>query len=179
MKKNQKQGGIRTAAPRIAGYMKSQMGILIVALVLAALSAVLTIIGPDKIGRMATIMSDGLFTGIDLGAIAQVGIFLAVIYLLSALFGFTQHYIMSVVTLKMSYKMRGELSAKINRVPQKYFNTTSQGDVLSRITNDVSTLHRVAAGADLFRGHAGGDGADGAHSFQIPAVLRRPAEELG
>ena len=142
MKKNQKQGGIRTAAPRIAGYMKSQMGILIVALVLAALSAVLTIIGPDKIGRMATIMSDGLFTGIDLGAIAQVGIFLAVIYLLSALFGFTQHYIMSVVTLKMSYKMRGELSAKINRVPQKYFNTTSQGDVLSRITNDVSTLQQ-------------------------------------
>ena len=142
MKKNQKQGGIRTAAPRIAGYMKSQMGILIAALVLAALSAVLTIIGPDKIGRMATIMSDGLFTGIDLGAIAQVGIFLAVIYLLSALFGFTQHYIMSVVTLKMSYKMRGELSAKINRVPQKYFNTTSQGDVLSRITNDVSTLQQ-------------------------------------
>ena len=142
MKKNQKQGGIRTAAPRIAGYMKSQMGILIAALVLAALSAVLTIIGPDKIGRMATIMSDGLFTGINLGAIAQVGIFLAVIYLLSALFGFTQHYIMSVVTLKMSYKMRGELSAKINRVPQKYFNTTSQGDVLSRITNDVSTLQQ-------------------------------------
>ena len=142
MKKNQKQGGIRTAAPRIAGYMKSQMGILIAALVLAALSAVLTIIGPDKIGRMATIMSDGLFTGIDLGAIAQVGIFLAVIYLLSALFGFAQHYIMSVVTLKMSYKMRGELSAKINRVPQKYFNTTSQGDVLSRITNDVSTLQQ-------------------------------------
>ena len=142
MKKNQRQGGIRTAAPRIAGYMKSQMGILIAALVLAALSAVLTIIGPDKIGRMATIMSDGLFTGIDLGAIAQVGIFLAVIYLLSALFGFTQHYIMSVVTLKMSYKMRGELSAKINRVPQKYFNTTSQGDVLSRITNDVSTLQQ-------------------------------------
>ena len=140
MKKNQKQGGIRTAAPRIAGYMKSQMGILIAALVLAALSAVLTIIGPDKIGRMATIMSDGLFTGIDLGAIAQVGIFLAVIYLLSALFGFTQHYIMSVVTLKMSYKMRGELSAKINRVPQKYFNTTSQGDILSRITNDVDTI---------------------------------------
>ena len=49
---------------------------------------------------------------------------------------------MSVVTLKMSYRMRGELSAKINRVPQKYFNTTSQGDILSRITNDVSTLQQ-------------------------------------
>lgn len=49
---------------------------------------------------------------------------------------------MSVVTLKMSYRMRGELSAKINRVPQKYFGTTSQGDILSRITNDVSTLQQ-------------------------------------
>lgn len=49
---------------------------------------------------------------------------------------------MAVVTLKMSYRMRGELSEKINRVPQKYFNTTSQGDILSRITNDVSTLQQ-------------------------------------
>ena len=87
-------------------------------------------------------MSDGLLGGIDLSAIARIGIFLAVIYVLSALFGFVQHYIMSVVTLKMSYRMRGELSAKINRVPQKYFNTTSQGDILSRITNDVSTLQQ-------------------------------------
>ena len=134
--------GMREAVSRTAGYMKSGFGAVIVALVLAALSAVMTIIGPDKIGRIATIMSDGLLGGIDLSAIARIGIFLAVIYVLSALFGFVQHYIMSVVTLKMSYRMRGELSAKINRVPQKYFNTTSQGDILSRITNDVSTLQQ-------------------------------------
>ncbi len=134
--------GMREAVSRTAGYMKSGFGAVIVALVLAALSAVMTIIGPDKIGRIATIMSDGLLGGIDLSAIARIGIFLAVIYVLSALFGFVQHYIMSVVTLKMSYRMRGELSAKINRVLQKYFNTTSQGDILSRITNDVSTLQQ-------------------------------------
>ena len=122
--------------------MKSSLGVIALALVLAALSAVMTIIGPDKIGKMATIMSDGLFTGIDLAAIAKIGVFLAAIYGLSALFGFIQHYIMAVVTLKMSYRMRGELSEKINRVPQKYFNTTSQGDILSRITNDVSTLQQ-------------------------------------
>ena len=122
--------------------MSSSMGNISFALVLAALSAVMTIIGPDKIGKMATIMSDGLFTGIDLAAIAKIGVFLAIIYCLSALFGFIQHYIMAVVTLKMSYRMRGELSEKINRVPQKYFNTTSQGDILSRITNDVSTLQQ-------------------------------------
>lgn len=130
------------ALKRTGVYMKSSLGIIALALVLAALSAVMTIIGPDKIGKMATIMSDGLFTGIDLAAIAKIGVFLAIIYCLSALFGFIQHYIMAVVTLKMSYRMRGELSEKINRVPQKYFNTTSQGDILSRITNDVSTLQQ-------------------------------------
>ena len=130
------------ALKRTGAYMKSSLGVIALALVLAALSAVMTIIGPDKIGKMATIMSDGLFTGIDLAAIAKIGVFLAIIYCLSALFGFIQHYIMAVVTLKMSYRMRGELSEKINRVPQKYFNTTSQGDILSRITNDVSTLQQ-------------------------------------
>ena len=102
----------------------------------------MTIIGPDKIGRIATLMSDGLTGSIDLAAIAKIGIFLAVIYALSAVFSFIQHYTMAVVTLKMSYRMRGELSDKINKVPQKYFGTTSQGDILSRITNDVSTLQQ-------------------------------------
>ena len=130
------------ALSRLSQYMHKTLGIMIFALVLAALSAVMTIIGPDKVGQIATLMSDGLVTGIDLGAVAKVGIFLAVIYGLSALFGFAQHYIMASVTLKMSYRMRGELSEKINRVPQKYFNFHAQGDILSRITNDVSTLQQ-------------------------------------
>ena len=137
-----KNGSIGKAIPRLTEYMRSQLGLIITALVLAALSAVLTIIGPDKVGEIATIMSDGLLTGIDLAAIARVGAFLAAIYVASALFGFIQHYIMAVVTLKMSYRMRGELSEKINRVPQSYINGSSQGDILSRITNDVSTLQQ-------------------------------------
>ena len=138
----EKSGGIGKAIPRLTEYMRSQLSLIIAALVLAALSAVLTIIGPDKVGEIATIMSDGLLTGIDLSAIARVGAFLAAIYIASALFGFVQHYIMAVVTLKMSYRMRGELSEKINRVPQAYINGASQGDILSRITNDVSTLQQ-------------------------------------
>lgn len=131
-----------SAMPRLIQYMKDWIGVILLALVLAALSAVMTIVGPGKIGDIATIMSDGLLGDMDLAAIGRIGIFLAVIYLLSALFGFVQHYIMASVTLKMSYRMRTELSDKINRVPQKYFNTTSQGDILSRITNDVSTLQQ-------------------------------------
>ena len=134
--------GTVAALGKTAGYVKGGVAVTALALVLAALGAVLTIIGPDKIGEITNIMSDGLITGIDLAAIAKVGITLIVIYGLSALFTFVQHYIMATVTLKMSYRMRGELSQKINRVPQKYFNTHSQGDVLSRITNDVSTLQQ-------------------------------------
>lgn len=126
----------------LSTYMRKSLGVVVLALVLAALSAVLTIIGPDQVGKIATIMSEGLLGGIDLAAIARVGILLAVIYGLSALFGFIQHYIMASVTLKISYRMRAELSEKINRVPQKYFNFHAQGDILSRITNDVSTLQQ-------------------------------------
>ena len=81
MRKN-KDGGIRTAVPRLSEYLHGDIGVVILALVLAALSAVMTIIGPNKIGDMATIMSDGLLGGIDLGKIAKIGIFLAAIYLL-------------------------------------------------------------------------------------------------
>ncbi len=143
MENNNKSRGVDgRAVLKTATYVKSGAVSMIIALILAALSAVLTIIGPDKVGDIANEMSDGLFTGIDLGAIAETGIFLAVIYTLSAVFGFIQQYIMATVTLRISYRMRGELSAKINRVPQKYFNENSQGDILSRITNDVSTLQQ-------------------------------------
>lgn len=133
---------LKGALNDLSTYMRKSLGVVVLALVLAALSAVLTIIGPDQVGKIATIMSDGLLGGIDLAVIARVGILLAVIYGLSALFGFIQHYIMASVTLKMSYRMRAELSEKINRVPQKYFNFHAQGDILSRITNDVSTLQQ-------------------------------------
>ena len=133
---------LKGALNDLSTYMRKSLGVVVLALVLAALSAVLTIIGPDQVGKIATIMSDGLLGGIDLAVIARVGILLAVIYSLSALFGFIQHYIMASVTLKMSYRMRAELSEKINRVPQKYFNFHAQGDILSRITNDVSTLQQ-------------------------------------
>lgn len=133
---------LKGALNDLSTYMRKSLGVVVLALVLAALSAVLTIIGPDQVGKIATTMSEGLLGGIDLAAIARVGILLAVIYGLSALFGFIQHYIMASVTLKMSYRMRAELSEKINRVPQKYFNFHAQGDILSRITNDVSTLQQ-------------------------------------
>ena len=131
------KGEMTSAMKKIIEYMKGSVGIVAVALVLAALGAVLTIIGPDKVGEITDLMA-----GIDLKAVARVGIFLGAIYISSSLFTFIQQYIMATVTLKMSYRMRSDLSRKINCVPQKYFNSHSQGDILSRITNDVSTLQQ-------------------------------------
>ncbi|MBQ9832369.1 MAG: ABC transporter ATP-binding protein, partial [Clostridia bacterium] len=130
------------AVKKIAAYLNKSAFAVLAALALAALSAVLSIIGPDKIGEMTTLMQQALFADIDLGAIAEVGIYLLCIYGMSAVCGFTQHYIMATVTLKTSKRMRGELCEKINRVPQEYFNASSQGDILSRMTNDVSNLQQ-------------------------------------
>lgn len=136
------KGEMASAMKKIIEYMKGSVGIVAVALVLAALGAVLTIIGPDKVGEITDLIANGLMTGIDLKAVARVGIFLGAIYISSSLFTFIQQYIMATVTLKMSYRMRSDLLRKINCVPQKYFNSHSQGDILSRITNDVSTLQQ-------------------------------------
>ena len=127
---------------KVFQYMRKSIPAVICALVLAAAGAVLTIIGPNKIGRMTTIMQENLYGEINLGAIAELGIFLVVIYAASALFQYIVHFIMATTTLNVAKRLRGDLSEKINRVPMSYFNQTSQGDVLSRITNDVSTLQQ-------------------------------------
>jgi len=123
-------------------YMKSSIPAVVISMILAAAAAVLTIIGPDKIGEMTTHMQKGLYGEIDFAAITRLGIFLVTIYVLGALFNFIVHYVMATVTLKSAKRMRGDIAGKINRVPMSYFNTTSQGDVLSRITNDVMTLQQ-------------------------------------
>lgn len=123
-------------------YMQNHIPAIVFALVLAAAGAVLTIIGPDKIGEMTTLMQQGLYGEIDLAAIGKLGIFLVSIYAAGAVFNYVVHFIMATVTLKSAKRMRGDLAAKVNRVPMSYFNQTSQGDVLSRITNDVMTLQQ-------------------------------------
>ena len=145
MHKNQTKKGMRSAMKRSAAYMRSDVILLIIALFAAIGSAIIIIVGPDKMGDLANIISDGLFGEIDLGSIAQTGLFLALLYVVGACLGYIQQFIMASVTLKTSYRMRAELSAKINRVPQKYFVKTAQGDILSLITNDVSTLQQGLA----------------------------------
>ncbi len=127
---------------KVFAYMKSKVPMIIFAMILAILGAILTIVGPDQIGKITNLMQAGLYGSMDLAAIGKIGIFLVIIYVSSALFTFTQHFIMATITLDTSKRMRGDLMEKINRVPMSYFNSTSQGDVLSRITNDVQTLQQ-------------------------------------
>ncbi len=118
---------------------------MIVAFVFAIAGAVLTIIGPNLLSDITDLISDSLFAEIDLEAIASIGILLLVIYGFSAVFTYVEHYIMATVTLDLSKDLRGDLSKKINRVPMKYFHSVPFGDILSRVTNDVSTLQQALA----------------------------------
>ncbi len=111
----------------------------------AVAGAVLTIIGPNLLSQITDLISDALGGEIDLAAIGHIGVILLVVYGLSAVFTYVEHFIMATVTLELSQDMRQDLSRKINRVPVGYFSKVSYGDILSRVTNDVSTLQQALA----------------------------------
>ena len=135
--------GIRGVLKELLSYSSKLKIPMIAAMFLAVAGAVLTIIGPNQLSRITDLISDGLMTGIDLSAISKVGVVLLGIYLLSGVCTYIEHYIMATVTLDLSKKMRRDLSEKINKVPMKCFGNISHGDILSRVTNDVSTLQQA------------------------------------
>ena len=120
-----------------------------VAFCFAVAGAVLTIIGPNLLSQITDLIFDALSGEIDLAAIGHIGGILLVIYGLSAVFTYVEHFIMATVTLDLSRDLsrdlRQDLSRKINRVPMSYFSKVSHGDILSRVTNDVSTLQQALA----------------------------------
>ncbi len=115
-------------------------------LLFAVGSTVFTIVGPKILGRATTALFEGLVAkvtgagGIDFGYIGETLLFVLGIYAASALFNFVQGWIMTGISQKICYRMRREISEKINRMPMKYFESKTVGEVLSRITNDVDTL---------------------------------------
>lgn len=122
---------------------------ILVVLIFAATSAALSVVGPKILGNVTTEIFRGVMakiqgTGnIDFTYIANTMLKVLIIYLVSALFAYIQGWIMSGVSMKVSYNLRKELSEKINRLPLKYFDNTNHGEVLSRITNDVDTLSQT------------------------------------
>ena len=119
---------------------------LIAVALLGVGSAAFSIIGPKKMGEVTTQIFTGLMSrlgggpGIDYGRIGALLAWLAVLYVMSAALSFAQHFIMTGVSQKLSYSLRGRLAAKVHRLPMGYFDRVTHGDVLSRVTNDVDTL---------------------------------------
>ena len=127
-------------------YMSKYKIAIIAVLLFAIGSTVFSIVGPKILGKATTKIFEGLMAkvsgtgGIDFGAIEKILLILVCLYLVSALFSFVQGYIMSGISQKISYEMRNQILEKINRMPMKYFDTKTHGEILSRITNDVDTL---------------------------------------
>ena len=123
-------------------YCKKYVWAIVVALVLALAGTVLSLIGPNKVGDLSNIIKEGMFaeTGIDMAAITKIGLTLVTIYCLSAIFSYVTSFIMATVTQKVSKRLRGDICHKINKLPLKYLDGHSHGDILSRVTNDVDTI---------------------------------------
>lgn len=135
--------GILGVIKNLFSYAPKLKAPTVFSLFLAALGAILTIIGPKQLSKITDLISSSLYSKIDMQEIARLSLWLIGIYALSALFNYIQHYVMATVTLDLSKKMRNDLSQKINSVPMKLFNASSHGDILSRVTNDVSTLQQT------------------------------------
>lgn len=132
---------------KLISYLSPFKFKILIVVIFAALSTVFTIVGPKILAKATDELTAGLMRiitgaaeGIGFGYIAKVLLFLVGLYALSALFSYIQGFTMSGVSAKVSYNMRRAIMEKIDRLPVSYFHKTSQGDVLSRITNDVDTL---------------------------------------
>lgn len=123
-------------------YCKKYTALIILVLICAIVSTMLTLIGPDKLSEMTDVITAGIAPGssMDMDKIFAIALTLVVIYSGSYLLYAVQNLSMSTVTQRVSQMMRGDISTKINRLPISYFNKTSTGDVLSRVTNDVDTV---------------------------------------
>lgn len=135
--------GIGGVLKELLSYSRTLFVPMCVALLLAAIGAILTIAGPNQLRKITDLIEKGLFGQIDLAAVGKLSILLLAIYLVSQLCIFVEHFIMATITLGLSKELRRDLSAKINHVPMKCFSHYSHGDILSRVTNDVSTLQQA------------------------------------
>ena len=131
---------LKKSLGQLASYCKSYFPAMIVAVLLAITASVFSLIGPNKLQDITDLIKDGLVTGIDIKAVEDIAFFLVVLYALGFIFNYIQGFIMATVTQKVSKSLRTGISNKINSVPLNYYNKTSIGDVLSRVTNDVDMI---------------------------------------
>ena len=130
----------RGAIKNLIIYNKPLVKYFIIALILSFVASVIAIIGPDKLKDITNIVSSGILTGIDLDGVKEIAIVLVILYALSAIFGYIEGLIMTIVNNRFQRNIRNDISKKINRLPLSFFDKTTVGDILSRVTNDVDTI---------------------------------------
>lgn len=146
MMHGEKAKDFKGAIKRLFAYMGRYRIGLITVLVFAIGSTVFSIIGPKILSKATTTLFEGLIAkisgtgGIDFNKIWSILILLLVLYITSAVFSFIQGYVMSGISQKISFRLRKDISEKINRIPMEYFESKTVGETLSRITNDIDTL---------------------------------------
>ena len=137
---HEKPKDLKKSLKDIISYSKSFMPLLIISIICACLSAVFSIIAPDKLTDLVNTITDGIMTGIDFTKLKSIVVILVIIYLLSAVFSLLEGIISAHVANTLSKNLRDDMSKKINNLPLKYFDEHTNGDVLSRITNDVDQI---------------------------------------
>ena len=137
---NEKANDLKGALKKLFKSIKPYLVPLIIAIILSIISAIFSIISPDKISDITDEITKGIISDINLDKIKSITLFLGVIYSLSTIFGYVQGFIMSTITNKYSRDLREKIDLKINKLPLRYFDSNSYGDLLSRVTNDVDTI---------------------------------------
>jgi len=140
MMPGEKAKDFKKAVKDLYNYIKRYMPAIITAIIFSATGTVLNVIGPEKMKEITTLITEGVMTGIDKEAVFKIALTLAIMYGAGAILNLLQGIIMADVTQKTSRSLRSDISKKINRLPLSYFDKTSIGDILSRITNDVDTI---------------------------------------
>ncbi len=138
----EKPKDLKKAVKSMIRYLDKYLPMIIVALVLAALSSVLSIIGPNYLSDLTDVITDGILTGINFDKVKSIAAFLLTIYLFSASFNYIQNFIMVTVSNNFAKDLRDKISTKINKLPLKYFDHHSYGDILSRVTDDVDMINQ-------------------------------------
>ena len=146
MAPGEKAKDLKGAIGKILRYMGKYKIAVVFVMIIAACSTVFSVVGPKVLGKATTALASGLMAkvagtgGIDFTYIGKILLFVLGLYILSSVLSFVQGWIMTGITQKICYRMRKEITEKINRMPMKYFESRTYGEVLSRITNDVDTL---------------------------------------
>ena len=129
-----------TAIRKLTRYCKKYLPFILAAMVFAVVGTVFSLIGPGKVAEITNLITEGLITGIDISAVLNIALLLVLLYGMGWLLNLIQGFMMATITQRVAKRLRADIAGKINRLSLRYFDRTSTGNILSRVTNDVDTI---------------------------------------